>query len=167
MAQPTEYNANNPPPMPGSGLTNNHHLWPDNVMRSNPFFQEGFRRGLISPDRGANMLTLAKSTEALKILRQKFPRLTFNDILHATSHPNYDDLVSSWYRRAYPELLKTVGVKPGTAPQHLADAQLLKIRDGLDQLVQDQFKKPGPELLNIIRNDSLSQMPTPGDSREA
>ncbi|MDP9765486.1 DUF4157 domain-containing protein [Deinococcus enclensis] len=167
IAQSTEYNANNPPPLPGSGLTNNHHLWPDNVMRNNPFFQEGFRRGLISPDRGPNMLTLAKSADALKVLRQKFPTLTFNDILHLTSHPNYDALVRAWFNKAYPELLKSAGAKPGTAVHNLTDAQLIKIRDGLDLLIQERFKQPPQDLLNIIKDDSLSQRFGEGDSREA
>lgn len=166
VAQQSEYNANNPPPLPRSGLTENHHLWPDNFMRRNAFFQEGFKRGLIPPDRSSNMLTLANSKEALATLRRTFPNLTFNDILHATSHFQYDSLVARWYAKEYPELLKAVGAKPGTLPKQLTDEQITKMTRLFDQILQDHFKNPPEELLLILKDDSLSENKTPEAARE-
>lgn len=157
VAQKSEYDKTNPPPMKGADLTNNHHLWPDNFMRRNAFFQEGFKRGLIPPDREPNMLTLANSPEALAKLRAKFPNITFNDIMHATSHSEYDNLVGIWYRKEYPNLLKEVGAKPGTSPEDLKDAQILRMMERFDEILRDKFNNPPQDLLDILEDGFLTQ----------
>lgn len=157
IVQKSEYDRTNPPPMQGANLTQNHHLWPDNFMRSNSFFQEGFARGLIPPDRATNMLTLANSPAALAKLRAKFPNITFNDVMHATSHPAYDDLVGLWFRREYPNLLKEVGAKTGTLAKDLTDNQIIKMTQRFDEIIRGKFTSPPQELLDILRGGFLTK----------
>lgn len=148
IANASEYNKTNPPPrVPGqTGLTQNHHMTPDNIMRGNELFQRGFELGVTSPDRASGMINLATSKSSLETLEGN--GYSMSQITHNTKHPRSDALIA--------EELDTFIAKEqvnGRLPSNLSTAKPKEVQDAIrrwDDQMRDQFmNKPD----SFIRNE--------------
>jgi len=158
LAQSSEYNRTNPPPrLAGqSGLTQNHHMTADNVMRGSPVFQELFRRGLSGPDRATNMINLATTELNREVLRDAGHPIT--DPTHYTQHPKADAKVSDTLR----DQVETAQ-QDGRLPKNLKNATDQQLRDFVDQwdrFLRNRFEQT-PDWFPRRPDGSLASLLTP------
>lgn len=158
LAQSGEYNRTNPPPRIAgqSGLTQNHHMTADNVMRGSPVFQEVFRRGLSGPDRATNMINLATTEPNREVLRGAGHPMT--DPTHYTQHPKADARVSDALR----DQVETAQ-QSGRLPKNLKNATDQQLRDFVDlwdRFLRDRFEQT-PDWFPRRPDGSLASLRTP------
>jgi A nuclease family of the HNH/ENDO VII superfamily with conserved AHH len=116
-----------------------HHMIPDNVWRSEPFFQRLLAEGWANMDEKINLIELAKTQSALDNVRKANPGARLSDVIHSSGHKLYDDFVT----KTLEEVIRKMRLSTG--------------KSSWEKFSKDEMLKVLQRTLNELRNIFMNE----------
>jgi hypothetical protein len=150
-------------------------MFADNLLRSTPFGQRALELGAVNPDAAINTIELAKSLDALKAGRAKYPHVKFSDFIHNTQHPKFDQLMQEVVEREIDLLKEAKGLSrmknsefiPQMTKENIQEVwqeALTKVKAGLMGEDKDLYKRieertrPGKKSLAEVESSENTEV---------
>jgi hypothetical protein len=126
-------------------LSQVHHMYADNMLRSTTFGQRALRLGAVNPDGSINLIELANSTDNLAKGREAFRDAKFSDFIHNTQHPKFDGLMQTVLDDAITEVREAKGLSR------------MKNENFIPQMTKEEMKAAWDESLARMRRGLMGE----------